>query len=44
MANYQNKWIKDFKRKPDTLNLIQEKLSNSLEHIGTRDNFLNKTQ
>ena len=29
--------------KPDTLNLIEEKVGNSLEHIDTGDNFLNRT-
>jgi hypothetical protein len=29
--------------KPDTLNLIEEKVGNSLELIGTGDNFLNRT-
>jgi hypothetical protein len=27
--------------KPDTLNLVEEKLENYLENIGTRENFLN---
>jgi hypothetical protein len=29
--------------KPDTLNLIEEKLGKSLEHIGTGESFLNRT-
>jgi hypothetical protein len=29
--------------KPDTLNLIEEKVGKSLEHIGTGGNFLNRT-
>ena len=37
------KWIKDLHMKPDTLNLIEEKMTNSLELIGTGDNFLNRT-
>ena len=28
--------------KPDTLNLIGEKMRKSLEHMGTRENFLNR--
>jgi hypothetical protein len=32
-------WNKDFNIKSDTLNLIEEKVRNSLEHIGTGDNF-----
>jgi hypothetical protein len=35
------KWIKDLLLKPDTLKLIKEKVGKSLQHIGTRDNFLN---
>jgi hypothetical protein len=37
------KWIKDFNIKPDTLNQIEKKVGNSLELIGTGDNFLNRT-
>jgi hypothetical protein len=37
------KWIKDLNIKPDTMNLIEEKLGKSLEHIGTGGNFLNRT-
>ena len=35
----KSKWIKDL----NTLNLIEEKLGNTLECIGTRDHFLNIT-
>jgi hypothetical protein len=31
----KSKWIKDLNIKPDTLNLIQEKVGKSLELIGT---------
>jgi hypothetical protein len=31
----KSKWIKDLNIKPDTLDLIEEKVGNSLEHIGT---------
>jgi hypothetical protein len=37
------KWIKDLNIKPDTVNLIKEKVGNNLELIGTREKFLNKT-
>jgi hypothetical protein len=30
--------------KPDTLKLIEEKVKKSLEHMGTREKFLNRTQ
>ncbi|KAL6059263.1 hypothetical protein STEG23_034249, partial [Scotinomys teguina] len=41
--NNWSKWIKGLRIKADTLNLIEKKVWNSLEHIGTGDNFLNKT-
>jgi len=34
----KSKWIKDVNLKPDTLELIEEKLG----HMGTGENFLNK--
>ena len=37
------KWIKDLHIKPDTLKLLDEKVGKTLEHIGTGENFLNKT-
>jgi hypothetical protein len=37
------KWIKDFQRRPDILNLIEEKVGKILEHMGTGGNFLNRT-
>jgi hypothetical protein len=33
--------IKDLHIKPDTLKLIEEKVGKSLEHMGTREKFLN---
>jgi hypothetical protein len=39
----KSKWIKKLSIKPDILNLIDEKVGNSFEHIGTRDIFLNST-
>jgi len=38
----ESKWIKDLKIKPDTLNLIEEKVGKSLELMGTGGNFLNR--
>jgi hypothetical protein len=38
------KWIKDLSLKPNTLNLIEKKLRNSLELISAEDSLLNKTQ
>jgi hypothetical protein len=35
-------WIKDLNIKPDILNLIEEKVKNSLEYIGMGENFLNR--
>jgi hypothetical protein len=37
------KWIKDLHIKPDTPNLIEEKVGKKLEVIGTGRNFLNRT-
>ena len=36
----KSKWIKDFNIKPDTLNLIEEKVGKSLELTGTGGNFV----
>jgi hypothetical protein len=38
----KSKWIKDLNIKPDTLNLIEEKVEKSLKRIGTGEHFLNK--
>jgi hypothetical protein len=37
------KWVKDLHIKPDTMNLIEEKVGESLKHMGTGENFLNST-
>jgi hypothetical protein len=37
------KWIKYLNINLNTLNLIQEKMGNNLECMGTGDNFLNRT-
>jgi hypothetical protein len=39
----KSKWIKDLHIKPDTLNLIERKVGKRLEHIDTREYFLNRT-
>ena len=39
----KTKWVKDGKKHPDTLNYIEERVGNTLEYIGTGDNFLNRT-
>ena len=39
----KSKWIEDLNTKPTTLNLIEEKVESTLEHIGTGDHFLNIT-
>ena len=39
----KSKWIKDLNIKPDTLNLIEEKVGKSLELIDTGGNFLNRS-
>ena len=38
-----SKWIRDFNIKPVTVNLIDEKVGNSLEVIGTEADFLMRT-
>ena len=42
-AQNWNGWLKDLNIKQDTLNLMEKKVGNSLECIGTGDNFLNRT-
>jgi len=39
----ESKRIKDFHIKPDRVKLIEEKMGKHLEHVGTGENFLNKT-
>jgi len=39
----KSNWIKDLHIKPDTIKLIDEKVGKNLEHMGTGENFLNKT-
>jgi hypothetical protein len=39
----KSKWIEDFNIKPDILKIIEEKVGNSLKHISTGEDVLNKT-
>jgi hypothetical protein len=39
----KSKWIKGLNIRPYTLNLIKEKVGNSLEHTGTGNDFPNRT-
>jgi hypothetical protein len=39
----KSKWIKDLHIKEDILELIEENMGKSLEHMGTGENFLNRT-
>ena len=38
-----SRWMKDLNIKPDTLNLIEEKVKNTVECIGMGRHFLNST-
>ena len=39
----KSKWIKDLHIKPDTLNLIEEKVGKGIQHVRTGEIFLNRT-
>jgi hypothetical protein len=39
----ETKWTTDLNIKPDTLNLIEEKVRNIFECIGTGEDILNRT-
>jgi hypothetical protein len=39
----KSNWIKDFQIKPDPLKHIEDKLGESLKHMGTGKKFLNRT-
>jgi hypothetical protein len=41
-TKFKSKWIKDLHIKLDTLNLIEKKVEESLEHMGTGENILNR--
>ena len=43
-AKLKSKWIKDLHIKPDTPELIEEKVGKSLEHIGMGIIFLKRTR
>jgi hypothetical protein len=38
----KSKWIKELHIKPETLQLIEERVGKSLEDMGTGENFLNR--
>jgi hypothetical protein len=40
----KSKWIKELHIKPETLKLIDEKVGESLEYMGTGEKFLNRTK
>jgi hypothetical protein len=40
---FRSKWIKYLHINPHTLKLTEEKVRKSLEHMGTRENFLIRT-
>jgi hypothetical protein len=42
-TNLKSKWIKNLNIKPDTLNLIEEKVGKSFELVGTGRSLLNRT-
>jgi hypothetical protein len=39
----KSKWIKDLHKKPNTLKLIEEKMGEILQYMGTGQYFLNRT-
>jgi len=39
----KSRWIKDLHKKPYTLKLIEEKVGKNFDHMGTEENFLNRT-
>jgi hypothetical protein len=39
----KSKWIKELDIKPETLRLMEDKVGKSLEYMGTRGKFLNRT-
>ena len=41
-AKLKAKWIKNLHIKTDTLNLIEEKVGKSFEHMATGENFLTR--
>jgi hypothetical protein len=43
-TNINSKWMKDVNVRPETLKLVQERAGNTLEAIGTGNDFLYRTQ
>jgi hypothetical protein len=43
LTKVKSKWIKELHIKPETLNLIEEKVEKSLEDMGAGEEFLNRT-
>ena len=42
-SSLKSKWIKDLNIKPETLNLMNEKVGICFEYTGTEDKYLNRT-
>jgi hypothetical protein len=42
-TKFKPKWIKDPHIKPDMMNLMEEKVGKSLEHVATGEKALNRT-
>ena len=42
-TKFRSKYVKELHMKPDTLKLTEEKVGKSLEDIGIREKFLNRT-
>jgi hypothetical protein len=42
-TNLKLRWIKDLHIKPESLKIIKEKVGKSLNHMGTGEEFLNRT-
>jgi hypothetical protein len=40
----KSKWLNDLHINPETLKLIEKNVRKNLELIGTRENFLNRTE
>ena len=40
--SYQSKWIKELHIKPETVELIEEKVGESLEDMGTGEKFMKR--
>jgi hypothetical protein len=40
---HKSKWVKDLHIKPETLNIIKEKMRNRHEHVGIGESLMNRT-